>query len=158
MKKLLREPGEKLTKSRDRVKKHGEVFTPKKVVGMMCDMLEANDPGAWSDISKAVLEPSCGNGNFLEEITRRRLAACDTPESGVKALRNIYGIDILPDNVDDSRKRMLDIFQERFGDIMMLPAAAIIEHNIVCADALKLMKILQDAVDWDDGIRRYNDK
>ena len=54
---------EKITKSRERVKKFGEVYTPGWMVQKMCNMLEDENGGAecWRG---TVLEPACGTGNF----------------------------------------------------------------------------------------------
>lgn len=65
---------EKLTKSRERVKKYAEVYTPRWVVDKMCDLLEQEaDSDAFAP-EKTFLEPSCGNGNFLVVILARKLA------------------------------------------------------------------------------------
>lgn len=57
-------PKERLTKSKARIKKYGEVFTPEWVVKMMVDELEkSNEP---LSIEATVLEPSCGEGAFFE--------------------------------------------------------------------------------------------
>lgn len=107
----------KQIKSKKRVKEHGEVFTAEREVKAMCDLIP--------DWKGNVLEPACGNGNFLVEIARRKLEAGMTPE---EAASTIFGIDILPDNVEEARARLLEI----------LPGTAeILERNIVCGDFLK---------------------
>ena len=58
------------TSQKERVKKFGEVFTPEWMVRKMCDELEENSPGAF-DIDSTFLEPTCGDGVFVEEILRR---------------------------------------------------------------------------------------
>ena len=83
----------------------------------MCDMIP--------DWSGNVLEPACGNGNFLVEIARRKLQIGMTPE---EAASTIFGIDILPDNVQEARGRLLEL----------LPGPEdILARNIVCGDFLK---------------------
>ena len=62
-------PKENLIKSKARVKQHGEVFTPEFIVKQMCDLCEPEI----SQINKKIFEPTCGNGNFLVEILRRKL-------------------------------------------------------------------------------------
>lgn len=91
---------ESLTKSRARVKELGEVFTPPALVS---DMLDRLPPESWTP-EKTFLEPSCGTGNFLVEILRRKLNAGHHP---FEALSTIYGVDIMKDNVVESRKRLL---------------------------------------------------
>ena len=65
--------GEKqsLIKSRKRVRDHGEVFTPDWLVRDMCDLVGE----ACAQVGSRFLEPACGDGNFLVEILRRKLAA-----------------------------------------------------------------------------------
>ena len=104
-------------KSKKRVKDHGEVFTAEREVKAMCDLIP--------DWSGNVLEPACGNGNFLVEIARRKLQIGMTPE---EAASTIFGIDILPDNVQEARERLLEL----------LPGTEeILARNIVCGDFLK---------------------
>lgn len=72
-----------------------------------------------------VLEPACGNGNFLVEIARRKLAAGMTPE---EAAGTMFGVDIMQDNVEEAIERLLEI----------LPGTEeILKKNIVCGDFLK---------------------
>lgn len=103
-------------KSRERVSAHGEVFTAEREVKAMCDLIP--------DWAGNVLEPACGNGNFLMEIARRKLAA---GLSIADTARTIFGIDIQEDNVLEARTRLLEI----------LPGAErILERNIVVGDFL----------------------
>lgn len=102
----------KQIKSKDRVKKFGEVFTPPHIVNDMCDMIPSD---IWENIGSTFLEPTCGNGNFLVEILNRKLERCSTEQDCIKALESIYGIDILQDNVEESKQRMLNIIQSEFG-------------------------------------------
>jgi len=51
-----------------RVKKYGEVFTPKWLVE---DMLDKLPEEVWTDSSKRWLEPACGYGVFLKAIKDR---------------------------------------------------------------------------------------
>jgi 2-polyprenyl-3-methyl-5-hydroxy-6-metoxy-1,4-benzoquinol methylase len=91
-----------LIKSKKRVKDLGEVFTPPFLVD---DMLNALPPDAWEP-GKTFLEPSCGNGNFLVEVARRKVLAGASP---MDALRTIYAIDIMEDNVVEARQRVLTV-------------------------------------------------
>lgn len=126
---------ETITKSKERVRKYGEVYTPEWVVSKMCDMLETESADAFSDPAKTFLEPSCGNGNFLVEIFLRKLKSCESPHDGIAALDTIYGVDILVDNVDESRARLRKMYEDRFGCV---PESVdkILEKNIVCGNFL----------------------
>ena len=57
-------------KSRQRIANHGEVFTSEREVNAMLDLVKQET----ERIDSRFLEPACGNGNFLAEILRRKLA------------------------------------------------------------------------------------
>lgn len=115
--------GEQLVKSKHRVNKYGEVFTPYWIVKDMCDMIEKESPEAFG-AEKTFLEPSCGTGNFLIEIARRKLANGATYQ---QTAETIFGVDILPDNVKECIDRLED----------MLPGTrTTLERNIICGNFL----------------------
>ncbi len=58
-----------LIKSKNRVRDHGEVFTPDFIVQDMLDLVKDHSENPTSTF----LEPACGNGNFLIEILRRKM-------------------------------------------------------------------------------------
>lgn len=89
-----------LVKSKARVKQLGEVFTPSELVNEMLDKLP---PECWLP-GKTFFEPSCGTGNFLVAILERKLRLGHPP---LGALSTLWGVDIMVDNVVESRKRML---------------------------------------------------
>jgi len=113
---------EKLVRSKVRVKELGEVFTPAALVSEMLDKLPAD---CWLP-EKTWLEPSCGTGNFLVQILERKLEAGHPP---LQALSTIYGVDIMEDNIQIARARLLEMCP-------VAGAEAIINKNIVVADAL----------------------
>lgn len=90
----------------------------------MCDMLEAENGGAkcWRG---TVLEPACGTGNFLVEILKRKLSIGMTE---TEAAETLFGIDILPDNVEESIQRLTELAPT---------AENIFRKNIVCGNFLK---------------------
>ena len=65
---------EKLIKSKERVANHGEVFTPAWMVEAMLDLVK----GETERIDSRFLEPACGDGNFLVQVLRRKLAAVES--------------------------------------------------------------------------------
>ena len=104
-----------------RVKATGEVFTPTELVQAMLDNLPQD---LFTDPTKTILEPSCGDGQFLGEVLIRKL------ENNIdfeQALSTIYGVDLMQDNVNLCRERLL-CGQEHLRHI--------VERNIVCANAL----------------------
>ena len=130
-------------KSKQRVKDHAEVFTAEREVKAMCDLVDDE----LSRIASKVLEPSCGNGNFLVEIYRRKLKNCKDEKDGLKALASIVGIDIQADNCEESRQRLMTMFCEAYptaSPTAVLLAAGILQNNIICGDSLKSMK------EWED--------
>lgn len=101
-------PKERLTKSKGRIKKYGEVFTPEWVVKMMVDELEkSNGP---LPIEATVLEPSCGEGAFLKEVLHRKLDKAKDLHGTIAAVRSVYGVELLPDNTDVCRRNLFDIW------------------------------------------------
>ena len=104
-------------KSKDRVKEHGEVFTPDTLVNDMLDLVEEgiNTEELWKFIDTTYLEPSCGNGNFLLRILDRKLEAVQKLSNEqwviglVHSLCSIYAIDIQEDNVVESKERLKNL-------------------------------------------------
>lgn len=133
-----------LIKSRERVEKFAEVFTPPHIVKDMCDLIPQEE---WAKIDATFLEPACGNGNFLVEILARKLELCKTDEEIIRAYQSIYGIDIQADNVLESRCRMFLMCNGKAKDAKTyLKIADILAKNIICGDSLKIMKEWQEEV------------
>ena len=109
-------------REKSRVKATGEVFTPTPLVQEILDKL---DPNLFTEPGKSVLDPSCGDGQFLSEVLIRKLQSGQDFET---ALSSIYGVDLMGDNVTECRNRLL-CGQEQYRPI--------VERNIVEADALK---------------------
>lgn len=131
---------QKQIKSKDRVKEFAEVFTAEREVKAMCDLIPLE---IWQDITKVFLEPACGNGNFCEEILKRKLTYCKGEKDGLKALSSIVAIDIQQDNVNECKSRLLKIFIEHFktvNEFVILLASGILNNNIICGNSLEVMK------------------
>ena len=62
----------RLIKSKERVQKHGEVFTPPWMVEKM--LAHESIAAKVADIHATILEPSAGEGAFLVAILEKRLA------------------------------------------------------------------------------------
>lgn len=126
----------KQIKSKQRVRDHGEVFTAEREVKAMCDLIPED---MYSDLTKTFLEPACGEGVFLIEIFKRKLAYCKDARDGLKALNCLFGVDIQADNVEATRRNLLAVYQERFpgaNDFAMAFARSILQNNIICDDLL----------------------
>lgn len=116
-------------KRKARRKITAEDFTPPALVSEMLDKLP---PEVWSDSTKTFLDNSAGNGNFLIEVLRRKLALNHPP---LQALSTIYGVELMADNVEEMKQRLLDALPD-LDDTQKAQAIEIINHNIVCHDAL----------------------
>ncbi len=142
---------EKQVKSKQRVTDHGEVFTAQREVNAMLDLVKQET----ERIDSRFLEPACGNGNFLVEILKRKLQVVEARYSksqleferyALLALSSIYGIDILPDNVQTCRDRLLGIFTHYYQknhkkglkSECISSAEFILSRNILWGDALTL--------------------
>lgn len=106
-------------RSRERIKNIGEVFTPEKYVQQM---LECLDQKIWSDEKVVFFEPSCGHGNIVIPIYKRRLESlykkASSSNQGDKdfeapyyavanALNTLWAIDIDSKNIENCRSRVL---------------------------------------------------
>ena len=132
-----------LIKSKQRIKRYAEVFTPDFVVKDMCDLVPSE---IWSNIESTVLEPACGNGNFIVEILARKYSHCKTEKDGLKALASVVGVDIQQDNVEECRERLLKQYIEYFPNasaFAVLCAMAILRNNIMCDDSLNPSETLK---------------
>lgn len=105
---------ERTVKSRLRVKRHGEVFTPRHMVDQMLDLVRDELETGPDFVDKTFLEPAAGDGNFLAAILRRKLKAIETrcpaeawPNESLFALASIYGVELLEDNHEDAKAIML---------------------------------------------------
>lgn len=105
------------------IKQRGEVFTPTPLVNEMLDKLP---PELFTDKTKTFLDNSCGNGQFLAAILERKMA---NGISHSDALKTIYGVELDFDNAEECRRRLLKGNKTK-------KLRAIVDHNIICADAL----------------------
>lgn len=89
-------------KTKERVKKNGEVFTPIELVNEMLDKI----PVEMWQAGKTVLEPAAGNGNFVVAVLERKIKAGCTP---TQAINDVYAIEYMLDNVEVMRARVSDL-------------------------------------------------
>ena len=140
-------------KSRQRVADHGEVFTGNREVKAMCDMVGDET----YRIESRVLEPACGDGNFLAELLERRLETVTKNVQGTSewtvqaltALSMLYGVDILDDNVAECRKRLTELWMTSYeaytgkgaDNAVCSSVKRILSSNIICADTLTMTTV-----------------
>lgn len=108
-------------RDRARIKATGEVFTPTDLVQEVLNNLPIE---VFTDPTKTFIDNSCGDGQFLGEVLIRKMENGSTFE---QALSTIYGVDMMQDNVDECRKRLL---------CGRTDLAHLVKRNIVCHDAL----------------------
>lgn len=148
-----------MIKTRQRVSDFGEVFTSRKEVNAMLDLTYAET----QRIDSRFLEPACGVGNFLAEVLRRKLEVVtkkyranqlDYERYAFQAVSSIYGVDFLPDNVEECRDRMCAIVVEKYRCNFKNTAKKkfndatryVLSRNILWGDALTLTKPNSDSL------------
>lgn len=129
--------------SKERVRRFGEVFTPRWLVEKMLD--EVPDVG---DVEKTVFEPCCGEGAFITCVLRRKLARARTDAERVRACQTCYGLDIQLDNVETCRARLTEIAVSHGVDLDV--AARIFCTNVIHGDML-FFPMIARFYDWKAG-------
>lgn len=128
-------------RDRLRIKKTEEIFTPTSVVQSSLDIMESIHSECFKDPTKTFLDNSCGDGQFLGEVLIRKMQHGSTFE---QALSTIYGVDLMQDNVNLCRERLL-CGQEHLRHI--------VEQNIVCANALRYHYRFDGSPLYDDEVK-----
>jgi hypothetical protein len=135
-------------KTKKRVADHGEVFTHPREVNDMLDLVKHET----QRIESRFLEPACGNGNFLAEVLRRKLAIIDqryhTHQTewelySLLAVSSIYGIDILEDNIHECRQRLMGIYTDWYSN-------AFVQVNQDCIRSVRFL--LNRNILWGDAL------
>lgn len=137
-------------RTKERVRDIGEVFTNKREIDAMLDLIgeEAILP------KRTILEPACGNGNFLIEILTRRLdyireknykKVSDYERNVLIAVSNVYGIDIMEDNIEECRDRLFAEIKSQYdlarntespSEHFLKNIKEILATNIILGDSL----------------------
>ncbi len=136
-----------LTKSKQRIADHGEVFTPAWMVEAMLDLVKDES----ERIDSRFLEPACGSGNFLVQVLRRKLVAVELKfgksdfekqHYALLALMCIYGIELLADNITECRANVLEILAKHLNlnesADLYRAASYVLSQNLVHGDALTM--------------------
>lgn len=132
-----------IERDRQRVKATSEVFTPTSLVQEILDQIPLIQ---FQDTSKIFLDPSCGDGQFLSEVLIRKM------ENGIDfetALSTIYGVDLMQDNVDLCRERLLCGRKD---------LRHIVERNVVCADGLRYHYRFDGSPPYDDEVKKMTEE
>jgi hypothetical protein len=139
-----------LTKTKQRVAEHGEVFTPQWLVEQMLDLVKDET----DRIDSRFLEPACGSGNFLVKILQRKLASVESKYAkseferrnyALLAVMCTYGIELLDDNIAECRENLLEIFAEYLtldaSEDLYCAAHHVMSVNLVHGDAMKMSTV-----------------
>ncbi len=111
-----------IIKSKQRIKDHGEVFTPDFIVQEMLDLVKNET----ERIESRFLEPACGDGNFLAPILERKLevvkskyksSQVEFERNALLAVSSIYGVELLQDNVVACIERLYKIVDEVYSKL-----------------------------------------
>ena len=169
---------ERQIKSKERVRERGEVFTAAREVNAMLDLVKDET----ENIDSTFLEPACGDGNFLDEVLRRKLAVCkkrygksaaDYEKMSFLACTTLYGVDIMADNVAHCRERLFETWELSFVDSGTVSATVgrglrprrsdfhdrvsaavrkVFEKNILLGNALSMKRVDEKGNDLDEPI------
>lgn len=148
------EKNKKQVVSKKRVADHGEVYTAKREVNAMLDLVKQET----ERIDSRFLEPACGTGNFLAEVLSRKLRVVESRYSknqleyerySVLAVSSVYGVDILEDNIIECKNRLFNIFNEKYSSLYKDISTEncrnsikyILNKNIIWGDALTLKTV-----------------
>lgn len=119
-----------IVRSKERITKNGEVFTPKTLVEKMMDKIPIEK---WKNPEATFLEPTFGSGNMLICMLERRIACGINP---IQALKTLYGVELMQDNVDLCKERIREVLRSNKVKITS-KINEIIDHNFVCSDFFK---------------------
>ena len=121
----------KAQKNKERIKRNGEFFTPHKLVREMLSKFSESD---LKISNKTFLDPTCGDGNILVEIVKKRI------RNGVHPLMvaaTTFGVELMQDNVNKCRERLFRIYTARGnGKMYSKFIQLLLNCTIVCANTL----------------------
>ena len=159
----------KLIKSKNRVQKYGEVFTPDWIVKKM--LSEPSIQNKLHDIHATFLEPSVGEGAFITEILHQKLTYVDEISNKSNWIKNtlwviasIYGIELLDDNLIIAKQNLVEVLSQHYQNFhqkklskntdLYKSARYIIDNNIVQGNTLKYTTNSGDLIIFSEWIKR----
>lgn len=159
----------RLVKSKNRVQKYGEVFTPDWIVKKM--LSEPSIQNKLHDIHATFLEPSVGEGAFITEILHQKLTYVDEISNKSNWIKNtlwviasIYGIELLDDNLIIAKQNLVEVLSQHYQNFyqkklskntdLYKSARYIIDNNIVQGNTLKYTTNSGDLIIFSEWIKR----
>ena len=122
-------------KTKDRVKNIGEVFTHECEINAMLDLIPEN-----ITIEMTFFEPTCGNGNFVIEILKRKFDLCKKKSDFITALESVVAIDIMLDNIQECKQRVKDLYLS-YGQTENIDF--ILDTQIFQGNSLAIMRLIE---------------
>jgi len=126
---------------KEKVDEFGEVFTPDHLVDDMLNMITQDQ---WEDPNQTFFEPSCGDGNFVVAMIKRRVESVNEPnvDDRIKiVLQTFCGVEIQEDNYLKTKGRIKELLlgysQTNFDDL--------IDESIHHEDFFVFMKKYEDS-------------
>jgi hypothetical protein len=133
-------------KTQKRVERHDETqedFTP---IGIVNGMMDQFPKEAFTNMSKTIIDYSAGNGNFLVEALDRKLDHSKNIDDAIEALKAIYGVELMADNVEECRERLYALTISRYPKIKTTPELD-----------YKVRNIIKNRIQWHDSLAfNYN--
>ena len=159
----------RLVKSKNRVQKYGEVFTPDWIVKKM--LSEPSIQNKLHDIHATFLEPSVGEAAFITEILHQKLTYVDEISNKSNWIKNtlwviasIYGIELLDDNLIIAKQNLVEVLSQHYQNFyqkklskntdLYKSARYIIDNNIVQGNTLKYTTNSGDLIIFSEWIKR----
>ena len=146
------------SKEIDRIRDFGEVKTRNKEIQGMINLVDHEV----KRVDSRFLEPACGDGNFLAKILENKLdnALNKSKKDNIKfeieaiyALSSMYGIELLEDNIDKTRKRLFEIVSSYITKNFKLDVEEsyskslkyVLKKNIIHGNALTLKNVKNES-------------
>jgi hypothetical protein len=139
---MSRQIGQLHHRSRNRINDLGEVFTPEEYVNQMLNIF---DNSIWSDEAIIFFEPTAGHGNIVLPLLKKRFEAlCRKYHRAKKrspelraltvSLRNLWAIDVCPQNIHCLRERVLQFSIHSILKVKKLSSSTIQEYlpHLIC--------------------------
>ncbi len=124
----------KVADKKNRIKQFGEVFTPTPLVNEILDKLPKD---TWH-YNKTFIDPSCGDGQFLAEVVRRKLKK---GHAALQVLFTTYGVELQSKNTVECRNRILELLvaADDYGEINKVFYKKALKYTIVTKDSLSFL-------------------
>lgn len=121
------------TRTKERIDKNGEVFTPPELVQEILQKIKDTQPELFTNKNKTFCDPAAGEGAFLVEVLDMKLKAGHPP---LDALRTVYGVELEPENVERCKELLCDVLTNN-GHKVTKRHNKVLDTNIVCSDAFE---------------------